>query len=205
MTRIAGGPLKAALARAVALAFVAMAGCAGPSGIHDAYALSQAKKVAVLPAVGAPGPDGTNAGPMQTGLLITALSDLKHFDVSGPGELRKALSASTRPAVWERKLQTDLAGKLGIDLLVLAEVVEYRFTKQWKSSSVLVAASRWTESTYHAAVAVRLVCPTDGRLVYSGSGSAESRGGYGPALVAATNAALQELKLFLAAEKQKRS
>ena len=183
----------------VAAGLVALlAGCAPQTGVHDPYALSQARKVAVMPVLGAPALDGHNAGLMQAGVLITQLANLKRFGVEGPGNLRRAYAAETDPDPFSRSLQTRLAKDLKIDLLVVAEVTDYRFWKETKSRGWLFGSNQWTETTYRAGVNVRFVTPDDGRLVYTGAGMADSRQGYGPAVLAATQQALNELKLFLA-------
>ena len=183
-----------------------LAGCGPKANIYDAYALTEAKRVAVMPGLGAPGPDGMNAGPAESSLLITALADLDYYQVEGPGRIRKAAKAgvATRPAM-SRSLQAEITDRLDIDLLVLADVTDYRFTKQWKSASWFVGSSQWTETTYWAGVDMRIVTPDDGRIVYSGSGSASSKHGYGPALQQATVKALAELARFLADAKARRA
>ena len=186
-------------------ALILSAGCGPRTNIYDAYALTEAKRVAVMPGLGAPGPDGRNAGLAESSLLITALADLDYYQVEGPGRMRKAVKAgaATRPA-FSRSLQAEIADRLDIDLLVLADVTDYRFTKQWKSASWLVGSSQWTETTYWAGVDMRIIKPDDGRIVYSGSGSASSKQGYGPALRQATGEALAELARFIADARTRR-
>ncbi len=196
--------LRVGLLAAAAGASLCIGGCAAPSGIYDACALSQAKRLAVLPAVDAPGAEALGSGRAQTGVLINALANLNRFEVQGPGRLRKVLSSEESADPWSRQLQADLAKRLDIDLLVVSELADYRFTKQRKSSWFYVGSSHWTETTYHGGVSVRLVAPEDGRLVYTGRGTGKSRQGYGPAVLAATEQALAELKQFLAKQENRR-
>ena len=183
-------------------AAVLIGGCAGPPGLYDPHAIERAQRVAVLPGVGAPGLDGPGAGQMEASLVITSLARMRRFAVEGPARLRKAMGeeATSRPA-GGRDLQADAARKLGIDLLVLPDVTDYRFTKEWKSRSWLVASSERSRSDYWAAVSVRIVAPGDGRLVYAGSGQGQSDQGYGPAVRQATEAALAELRQFAASRR----
>ncbi len=201
-TQVLSSSLLACLLGASAL----LAGCVPKTNIYDAYALTEARRVAVMPGLGAPGPDGTNAGTAESSLLITSLAGLDYYQVEGPGRIRKAAKAglATRPAT-SRSLQAEITDRLDIDLLVLADVTDYRFTKQWRSASWFVGSSQWTETTYWAGVDMRIVTPDDGRIVYSGSGSASSRRGYGPALQQATGKALAELARFLADAKARRA
>ena len=112
--------------------------------------------------------------------------------------MRKAVGdQATRPSA-DADLQADIARRLHIDLLVIPDVTDYRFTKQWKSQGGMFGSSQWTETTYWVALNVRIVKPEDGRLVYSGSGSGSSDQGYGPAVRQATDSALEGLKKFLA-------
>lgn len=207
-------------------------GCAGSAaGVYDPVSLGAARHVAVLPGVGAPGLDGNSAGDMQASLVITSLAEMRQFDVEGPARLRKALASppasqpATAPAEHAAKpadaaatqpatapagqpaatmaAQTEAASKLGIDLLFLPDVTDYRFTKQWKSSNYGVAATEKSRTTYHVAVAVRAIKPSDGRVVYIGSGQAQGEDGFGPAVLAATRNALAELKQFAASRRAK--
>jgi len=190
--------LRAACVVAATVASAMTAGCASQSGIYDGYALHQARRVAVLPGLGAPGMGGENAGAMQSSVVITSLANCKAFDVEGPGRLRKAITERSSGSDSERDLQASVARDLGIDLLVLPDVTDYRFEKEWKSSWWYFGSSTWTETTYIAGVNVRIIDPDDGRLVYAGSGQATSKLGYGPAVREATETAMTELKQFLA-------
>lgn len=175
-----------------------LSGCAPKSRIYDPDAITKARRVAVLPAVSAPGPDGVTAGPVQASLLIGSLANAGRFRVEGPGRLRRAFAQEAGAREWSSTLQADLAMKLGLDVLVLCEIGDYRYTKKTSSSWFVVGSSERTESTYWVSAAVRLVDPRTGKLLYSGQGEASSQQGYGPALAAATEAALAELKQFLA-------
>lgn len=181
---------------AAALLAPVLAGCQ-PTGVLDPAALAAAKSVGVLPGVGAPGADGSGAGPMEAGLLITALVDLQRFDtVQGPAAIRKAADAR-KDALWDAALQGQIAHDLGIDLLAVSEVLEYRFEKKYRSSSAIVTKALWTETTHFVTTTVRLIRPKDGALVYTGTGRGESKDGYGPAVLAANAQAMLELKAFL--------
>jgi len=198
---VGSGRCKLLLSAAAGLLF--LAGCGPKSGIFDGGALSAAKRVAVMPAAGAPGADGVDAGRMEAGLLLTSLANLNRFQVEGPGRLRKAATSQPGQKLpWSAALQADLARELGIDLLVVAEVTDYRFTKEWKSASWYFGSSTWTETTYWVALNVRFVKPDDGKLVYCGSGAGSSKEGYGPATAVATEAAMEELREFLARQKR---
>lgn len=181
---------------AVAAAAV-LTGCGPKSRIYDPQALAKAKTLAVLPAVSAPGGEGTTAGGVQASLLIGSLANIQRFRVEGPGRLRREFARQAGAREWSSTLQADLARKLGIDVLVLCEIGDYRYTKETSSSWFVIGSSKRTESTYWVSAAVRLVAPT-GKLLYSGQGAASTEKGYGPALAAATEGALAELKQFLA-------
>lgn len=184
---------------AAALGTMFLIGCGPATGIHDPAMLASARTLAVFPAAGAPGPDGQNAGPMQASMLITSLSNLQYYQVQGPGQFRRALASQpAEGGPWNPAVQAKTAAELGIDLLVLSDLADYRFTKDNKSSYWVVGSSSWTESTFYATVNLRLVDPKDGRVVYSGSGMAESKLGYGPAIQQANEMALRELTDFVA-------
>ena len=184
---------KALLASCVAL--ITLGGCAPPQHIYDSYALLNSRKIAVLPGIGAPGPDGHQAGAMQAGAMITELANLQRYEVTGSGRLRKELAGRSDP--WDPETSTGIAKKLDIDLLVLSEVTDYYFTKNSRSQWFLVGSSSWTTSEYWVTVRTMIVKP-DGKLVYSGLGSARSDLGYGPAVLQATSLCIDELRRFLA-------
>lgn len=190
----------------VGLAFMCIAGCGPTGGIYDPEALAAAGSLVVLPGVGAPGFDGANAGRMQSGLLITSLANLDYFKVEGPGRMRKALAGAGGAAdnLFSRKLQADLAKKLKTALLVLTEVLDYRFTKETKTQDWYFGTSTWTETTYWVTTALRFVRPADGKLVFAGTGEGQSKVGYGPAVLAANENAMKELKQFIIQQKQRR-
>lgn len=176
------------------LILMALGGCAAPRHIYDSYALLNSRKLAVLPGVGAPGPDGRLAGKMQAGAMITELANLQRYEVIGSGHMRKELAGRTD--TWDPETSISIAKKLDIDLLVLPEVTDYYFTKKSRSRSFLVGSSSWTTSEYWVTVRTTIVRP-DGKLVYSGLGSATSEMGYGPAVLAATSLCINELRQFL--------
>lgn len=179
-----------------ALLAIVLGGCQG-TGVLDPAALASARSVGVLPGVGAPGTDGSGAGPMESGLLITCIVDLQRFQtVQGPAAIRKAADAK-KDALWDVTFQAQIARDLGIDLLAVSEVLEYRFEKKYRSSSAVVTKALWTETTHFVTTTVRLIRPQDGKLVYCGTGRGESKEGYGPAVLAANAQAMTELKAFL--------
>ena len=190
----------------VGVALVCIAGCGPTGGIYDGETLAAAKSLIVLPGVGAPGPDGANAGRMQSGLLITSLANLDYFKIEGPARMRKALAAAGGGAdkPLSPRLQADLAKGLKAALLVLTEVLDYRFTKQTKSQDWYFGTSTWTETTYWVTTALRFVRPADGKLVFAGTGEGQSKAGYGPAVLIANENALKELKQFVVQQKQRR-
>jgi len=184
-----------------AAVIVLVGGCDAQWQLYDAAALGSARKLLVMPAVGAPGSDGPRVGPVQTGLLITVLDQTGRFTVEGPCQSRQKTiaEAGMGQAVWDQAFQADLADQLDVDLLVVSEVFDFRATTQYKSAWYYVGESNWTESTYCAGVSLRLISPADGRLVYFGMGEGASQLGYGPALLDATRAALIGVTNYLAA------
>lgn len=176
------------------LALMVFGGCVAQTHIYDSYALLNSQKVAVLPGVGAPGPDGQQAGAMQAGTMITELANLQRYNVTGPGRMRKELAGQND--LWDPETSNAIARKLGIDLLVLPEVTDYYFTKKSKGNWFLIGSNSWTVSKYWVTVRTTIVKP-DGTLVYSGVGSANSDMGYGPAVLLATSLCTKELRLFL--------
>jgi hypothetical protein len=191
---------QAARAGIAALALGALVGCAKPTGIYDKEALAKANNLAVLPAVSAPGADGKYAGPMLASVVIGSLAETGRYRVEGPGRLRKAMAqeASEGAAAWTRGLQAKLARKLQIDMLVVGELTDYRYTKERHTTSFFFGSTSRTASTYWVGVAIRIIEPVSDKLMYSGQGTASSEQGYGPAVAAATAAALKELKEYLA-------
>ncbi len=165
--------------------------------VYEPQDLAAARKVVVLPAAGAPGGFGPHAGRVQTGLLITALDRTGRFKVEGPARLRQRMSAFGDPSLWSADTQGALAAELGADLLAIAEVVDYRPTVDTRRSNYYFGSSTQTESTFWASVNVRLIRPADGAIVYYGTGTAESKDGYGPAMLQATDQAVTGLNQFL--------
>lgn len=187
----------------VALATTAV-GCV-PEGVCDPDTLSKARSLVVLPGVGAPGLDGKGAGAMQGGLLITSLADLQYFDrIEGPARLRQSVRAAGNE-VWDPALQGRLAEQLDIDLFVLTDVLDYRFVKEYHSAHYYVGSSHWSETAHHVVTTLRFVRPKDGKLVFYGSGQGVSKEGYGPAVIAANEMALRNLKQFLQQEKSRQA
>lgn len=164
-------------------------GCGPESVVHDGPALVSARRVAVMPAMSPAGPAG---GTSQAGVLITTLSAMDYYDVEGPGRLRRAMHR----AAQDQLAQAALARKTGVDLIGVCEVLEHRWETKQKSTSSMFGSSQWTVRDYFVTVQVRLLSP-DGRVLYTGVGSAESDEGFGPATVAATSQALAKLQSLL--------
>lgn len=169
-------------------AFFGLIGCLPESRVHDAQALTTAKRVAVMPVVR---PEGIADGGGQSGVLMTELAAMDYYDVEGVGRFRRALQEAEDTNDLAR--QKTIAKKLGIDALGVCEVTDYRWTTSKKGAWYGVGVANWTESTYHVSVQVRLLSP-DGRVLYTGRASAKSKKGYGPATIQATQKALGMLR-----------
>jgi hypothetical protein len=170
------------------LAVLGVVGCAPESQICDARALVSARRVAVMPVVR---PEGVADGGGQSGVLITELAALGYYDVEGVGRFRRALKKSdgnNDPAK-----QQAVAKELSLDALGVCEVTDSRWTTDVRTAWYYVGSANWTEYTYHVSVQVRLISP-DGKVLYVGRGTAESKNGYGPATVEATRNALALLR-----------
>ncbi len=175
-----------------AVLLAGMGGCDRTWRVYDAQKLASARKVLVLPAIGAPGVAGPKAGAVQTGLLVTRLAGLKRFDVEGAGRFRKAAREAgvSGAEMYSLSVQRRLAEQFDADLIVLCDVFDYRATTLQKNSSGYFHSSNWTESMCWAGVNLRMIDPSDGHLVYYGMGSAKSQVGYGTAMLEATDRAL---------------
>jgi hypothetical protein len=169
---------------------LALLGCGPESVVHDGPALVAARRVAVMPAMSPAGPAG---GTTQAGVLITTLSAMDYYNVEGPGRLRRAMRQADDKTT---AAQTTLARETNVDLIGVCEVLEHRWETKRRSSSSMFGSSQWTERNYFVTVQVRLLSP-DGRVLYTGVGSAESGDGFGPATVAATCQALAKLQTLL--------
>ncbi|MBN1943763.1 MAG: hypothetical protein JW849_10765 [Phycisphaerae bacterium] len=168
--------------------FLGVVGCLPESHVHDAKTLVSAKRVAVMPVVR---PEGIADGGGQAGVLMTELAAMDYYDVEGVGRFRRALKKAGEAN--DPALQQTVAEKLHLDALGVCEVTDYRWTTSEKGAWYVVGTASWTECTYHVSVQIRLTSP-DGKVLYTGRGTAESKEGYGPATLQATRKALALLR-----------
>jgi hypothetical protein len=168
--------------------FLGVVGCLPESRVHDAPSLVSAKRVAVMPVVR---PEGIADGGGQSGVLMTELAAMDYYKVEGVGRFRRALKQAEGKN--DLVVQQAVAKELGLDALGVCEVTDYRWTTSNRSAWYGVGAASWTECTYHVAVQVRLISP-EGKVLYTGRASAESKKGYGPATLQATRKALSLLR-----------
>jgi hypothetical protein len=167
---------------------VSLAGCFPENQVHDSKSLVAAKRVAVMPVVR---PEGIADGGGQSGVLMTELAAMDYYDVEGVGRFRRALKTSD--AKNDLAAQQAVAKELGVDALGVCEVTDYRWTTSKKGAWYGVGVATWTECTYHVSLQIRLISP-DGKVLYTGRATAESKKGYGPATLEATRKALSTLQ-----------
>ncbi|MBI5725803.1 MAG: hypothetical protein HZA50_17720 [Planctomycetes bacterium] len=173
-------------------------GCEGPSKVYDLDALVSAKTAVVMPATGSPNAAGANAGKAQTGLLINALACLNRYTVQGPAQFARLIRQQADDDAWDPKVQQEALKKLSADLIVLAEVTDHRPSSVSKSSNYYFGSKQWTQSVFDVSVTVRVIRAADGKMLYVGNGWATSQESYSQAFVAATDAAMDELRSALA-------
>ncbi len=175
---------------------MALIGCVPQSLIYAPEAVLHCDRIAVMPFVDAPGHMGRRAGIVESGVVLSELSRMDAFDVEGAARLRKALHSSSA-GTWDMAAQRRLTDSLDIDLVMVGEVTDYRFTKEAHTIPLMVASHTWTETICWVGVNLRLVDPDSGQVVYAASGSGKSNKGYGPAMLMATRKSLKELQQFL--------
>ena len=180
-----------------ALAAVLLSGCD-----LDTSVPFDGPAVVLVPFADAPGVNATGSGRLVGGEFLTQLVAMGQYRVSNlTGE---TFTAALKQAGFDERdcydpaLAAAIAKQTGADLAVSGELMQYGKKQEYAGRDVLIVVHGGeTETCYQVSVSLRLVRAADGKVVYTGTGSGESKEGLPQAAAVACTGALKSLKEFL--------
>ncbi|MEI7834968.1 MAG: DUF4136 domain-containing protein [Planctomycetota bacterium] len=170
----------------------------------DGQAIVNARSIVLVPLADAPGADATGSGKLVCGEFMTQLVGMGQYRVSNlTGE---SFTAAIKQAGYDERDRYDpalaaaIAKQTGADLAVSGELMQYGKKQEYAGRDVLIVVHGGeTETYYQVSVSLRLVRAADGKVVYTGTGTGESKEGLPQATSIACTGALKSLKEFLQA------
>lgn len=183
-------------------------GCVPPTPtLYDPDALLAAKRVSVLPLADGPGPSGKSSARVVAGVVLGQIVNLGRYSVVTVSEdqLQAALKSTNLAAedCYDPAVAAALGRELGADMVVTGGLPHFGTQQEMSSTAVLVVAGGGTNTTHWVCLNLRLVRCSDGKVVYTGFGTASSPQGYAPAAADACRQATLALKFLLDQDKKK--
>ncbi len=175
--------------------------------LFDGEALLGARSAVVLPLADAPGVYATGSGRLLRGITITQLLEMggmRLIDLPTKkfGEMVGAAGYDAQDC-YDPTVAAAVAKKIGADIAFSGELIHYATQKEYSGTTVLVVAGGGTSTRHLVSVSVRVVRATDGKIIYTGTGTASHLDGYTQASTQACKKALAVLKHFLERKRPK--
>jgi hypothetical protein len=171
-------------------------GCEPPRPkLFDTDALRAAGTVLVLPLADAPSEEATGSGAAFRGTIEQSLLNDCNLNVINLSEtkLAEALKKTGLDIVdcYDPAVATEIAREFKADLAVTGELLHYTIQREMSNTTVVIITGGETKVTHWVSVSLRLVNASDGKIIYTGAGTAQDPEGF-------TNAASQAVKQALA-------
>ena len=171
------------------------------SVLFDESALMVMKTVMILPFSDAPGPDATGSGRSVRGVVVTELLRLPELNIQNlsPEKVTAALNAAgyIEGDCFDPVVAADLARRLNVDAVVVGELPHFGLEKQQVTTSVMFVTGGDTKTNHWVSLNLRIVRAADAKIIFSGSGTAQSKDGFTPAADKASKKCLASVKYFL--------
>ncbi len=179
-----------------------LAGCdPDASGVFDAEALCSVGRVVVLPLGDAPGQDGAGSGAVGRGAALTELVQVGKYRVVDASDARlRAAVAETGYLIedcYDPPVAAAVGARLQADAAVTGELIHYGKQQELVSTTITYVSGSKTETTHWVSLNLRIMRSADGKILYTGIGTASSKEGYSPACAEASRRALAPLKGLL--------
>ncbi|HDY65374.1 MAG TPA: hypothetical protein ENH84_03965 [Phycisphaerae bacterium] len=169
--------------------------------LFDEVALTVMKTVTILPFSDAPGPDAIGSGRSVRGVIVTELLRLPELNIQNlsPEKVSAALNAAGYIAedCFDPVVAADVARRLNVDAVVVGELLHFGLEKQHVTTSAMFVTGGETKTNHWVSLNLRIVRAADAKIIYVGSGTAQSRDGYTPAAGKACKKCLASVKYFL--------
>jgi len=187
----------------------AMNGCAPRRPVlFDADALASAHEFIVLPLTDGPGPNAQGSGKALRGAIVSELLDmgdlnLIHFTEQDLKGILDKLGYSRRDC-YDPVVAAAVAKTRNADTVVTGEVTHYDSQQERGQTTILVLSGGGTSTTHWVSANVRVLRASDGKIIYTGTGTTSSDKGYSDAARGACKQAFASMRHFLAREKKRR-
>jgi hypothetical protein len=147
-------------------------GCAAPTNLLDADALSRVRRIAVLDFSGSAATEGARPGGAVAGAVLEEFrQSLPGIEIIERSELDKALTESKLSSLGltAESSAKELGAKLGVQAVVLGDTLQYTHDLFGKSE------------IYDVGAAMRIVDVATGQVIYSSTGHSRRYDSFGPA------------------------
>ena len=158
----------------------------------EAAALENVKTVAVMPFVDAPGLSGKDSGRVVLGPCIAVLNKCPGIAVVERARLIAILDELDlqRMDAVDNKMASKIGKRLGADVVILGEVMQYEAQQEYGHMVVYVVSGGATTRNHRVGIAVRAVNVKTAQIIYAEIGDGTSKDGFAPAAKLAANKAL---------------
>ena len=174
----------------------------------DGGALMSAGTIVVLPLADAPGPDGSGAGKLLRGDLITQMSEIGQFRVINLttevfSAMLQKVGCDGRDC-YDPSLAAAVAKEMHADLAVCGELLQYGKKKEYSGGRAMLGlfGNSQTTTWHQVSLSLRIVRASDGKIVYTGIGDSQAAEGYSKAASEAAAKAMKSLKEYFQYRRQ---
>jgi len=194
-------PNAAAAAALAVLCLTWLGGCEPPKPkLFGETAIRAASRAIVLPLADAPSREAARSGTAFRGTIeqyVLNECDLDVINLSSKklDEVLQQTSLSLADC-YDPAVAAEIARKFKADVAVTGELLHYAIQRETSSTTVAVVTGGGTKVTHWVSVSLRLVNAADGKVIYTGAGTAQNAEGFTIAASEAVKKALASLAYF---------
>ena len=188
------------------LCLTCLVGCEPPRPkLFDENAIRAARRVLVLPLADAPSKEAIGSGAAVRGaveqnLLNDCGLDVVNLSETKLAEIMKKTGLDIVDA-YDPDVAAEVAREFKADTAVTGQLLHYTIQREMSSTTVTFITGGETNVTHWVSVSLRLVNAASGKIIYTGTGTAQDPEGFTTAASQAVKQALAALAYFLTSRK----
>jgi hypothetical protein len=188
------------------LCVTCLVGCEPPRPkLFDENAIRATKRVLVLPLADAPSKEASGSGAAFRGsveqeLLNDCGLDVINLSKTKLAEITKKTGLDIIDA-YDPDVAAEIAREFKADTAVTGQLLHYTIQREMSSTTITFITGGGTNVTHWVSVSLRLVEASSGKIIYTGTGTAQDPEGFTNAASQAVKQALASLTHFLTTQK----
>jgi hypothetical protein len=188
------------------LCVTCLVGCEPPRPkLFDENAIRAAKRVLVLPLADAPSREAVGSGTAFRGIIEQSILNDCNLDVINLSKIKLADITKKNGLniidAYDPDVAAEIAREFKADTAVTGQLLHYTIQREMSSTTITFITGGGTNVTHWVSVSLRLVEASSGKIIYTGTGTAQDPEGFTNAASQAVKQALASLAYFLANEK----